>query len=419
MGKQPMTTSINIADGVLEINSLEVRDEATVSYVGRIAPDTRVAAVLNCLQIGARALTFSSDKTGATLLADALKSESNRTQSMLAHVSKTAEESVAKSAKTIEKAVGDLLEDLSKDLNRTLDPANTESIIGKLRIALTTDYQRVTAKVREDLDLANPQSPLSAMRSELEKGDERRHAALAAQLAELLQRLTGKDAARAERTKSTRKGSDFEAATFDFLSAESRPRKDLAISTGTAHGLDQNMVGDFVIEINPSDGQTLKIAVECKNAQKNGARERVRELDKAISNRGAAFGISVVTSSGDVTQAITPFGDDKLIVRISELPDGDGWDFTALGVALECARWKALMARSTIDSLDVIRLDSDIDSALAIINSFTEVKKRITAGKTHLDGISEFLDDMKRQLVTVLQRIRETVETAHPKSEAA
>ena len=257
------------------------------------------------------------------------------------------------------------------------------------------------------------------MRSELEKSDERRHAALATQLAELLQRLTGKDAARAERTKSTRKGTDFEAATFDFLSAESRPRKDLAISTGTAHGLDQNMVGDFVIEINPSDGQTLKIAVECKNAQKNGARERVRELDKAISNRGAAFGLSVVTSSGDVTQTITPFGDDKLIVRIPELPDGDGWDFTALGVALECARWKALMARSTIDSLDVIRLNSDIDSALAIINSFTEVKKRITAGKTHLDGISEYLDDMKRQLVAVLQRIRETVETQHRKPEAA
>jgi hypothetical protein len=414
-----MTTSINITDGVLAINSLEVRDEATVTYIDRISPDARVAAVLNCLEIGARALTFSSDKAGVALLTDALRSESEKTQSLLAHVSQTAELSVAKSRESLEKVVGELLEDLGKDLSKTLDPANTESIIGKLRIALTNDYQRVTAKVREDLDLANPQSPLSAMRCELEKGDERRHAALAGQLAELLQRLTAKDAARAERTKSTRKGSDFEAATFDFLSAESRPRKDLAISTGTAYGLDQNMVGDFVVEINPTDGQTLKIVVECKNAQKNGARERVRELDKAMSNRGAAFGISVVTTSGDVAQAITPFGDDRLIVRIPDLPDGDGWDFTALGIALECARWKALMARSTIDSLDVLRLNSEIDSALAITNSFTEVKKRITAGKTQLDGISEYLDDMKRQLVTALQRIRETVDADHTKPQAA
>ena len=123
-----MTPSINIADGALEINSLEVRDEATVSYVGRIAPDMRVSAVLNCLQIGARALTFTGDKTGASLLADALKSESEKAQSLLAQVSNTAEQSVAKSAETVEKVVSELLEDSARTLiERLIRPIPNQS----------------------------------------------------------------------------------------------------------------------------------------------------------------------------------------------------------------------------------------------------------------------------------------------------
>jgi hypothetical protein len=39
---------------------------------------------------------------------------------------------------------------LRVDLQATLDPAHTSSIIGKLHQALITDYRAVTAKARED-----------------------------------------------------------------------------------------------------------------------------------------------------------------------------------------------------------------------------------------------------------------------------
>ena len=120
-----------------------------------------------------------------------------------------------------------------------------------MRGALLDDYSKVTARVREDLDLANPLSPLSALRSELDKNEERRYAALAGQLGGLLQELYAKAGAKTERSKSTRKGVDFEAATEEFLMDESRPRKDLVRRTTMEYGLDQNMVGDFVVEINP------------------------------------------------------------------------------------------------------------------------------------------------------------------------
>jgi hypothetical protein len=413
-----MIASIRVTDGALTIESLDVSDDVTVNYISQLQPETREAGVVNCLQLGARALAFTGDQAGATLLADSLKSSAESTRALLSQVSKTAEASVAKSTEALEKAVAQQLSDLGKDLEKTLDPGNTASIIGKLRTALLDDYGKVTAKVREDLDLANPLSPLSALRSELDKNEERRYEALATQLGALLKELEAKARAKAERSKSTRKGDDFEVATEEFLTTESRPRKDLVRCTATEFGLDQNKIGDFVIEINPGEAHGVRLVIETKNAQK-GTTELVRELDKAMTNRGAAFGIAVVTDASTVAQAITPYGDDKLIVRVPALAEDDGWDFTALSVALDCARWKAKMGRMTAGSLDINSIEAEISHAFAIVNKFSEVKKKITAGKTHLDDIGEYMADIKRELVTALHRIQETISDADPTKEAA
>ena len=45
--------------------------------------------------------------------------------------------------------------------------------------------------------------------------------------------------------------------------------------------------------------------IESKNAQK-GTTELIRELDRAMKNRGAAFGVSVVSDANAISQAIVP-----------------------------------------------------------------------------------------------------------------
>lgn len=416
-------STVTIIDGVLTMDALTTKDEVSVRYIGALSAEEREQGVINCLQLGARALTFANDQTSTTLLADTfkkeLKTESYAAQQLLSHVAKTAQAAVVKSSETLETAISELLEDLTKDLSRTLDPANAESIIGKLRAALVNDYRGITAKVREDLDPRNVHSPLSALRTELESNQERRHALLSAQLNELLQRLAAKAAAQAERSKSTRKGGDFEAAAHDFLMSDSAARKDLVMYTGKEYGLDQNLVGDFVVEVNPAEAHKLRIVLETKNAQKNGTAERLRELEKAASNRGAVFGISVLASDSEVGRAIQPVGDDKIIVYVQSLPDGSGWDFTALGVALECARFKALMGRRAVGSFDIAKLTAEIDRAFAITNAFADVKRKVSASMTQLDGIADCLDGIKLQLNAALQAIRTLVNDAQPDHEAA
>lgn len=412
-----MSASVATADGVLEIRFLDVTDDIVVTYIDHLEPEARAAGVINCVELGARALTFASDQTGAALLADSLKTSTESHQSLLNEVSRTAEQSVAKSTETIEKAVAKQLAELENELGKKLDPENAASVIGKLRAALLDDYGNVTAKLRRELDLANPQSPLSALRSELLKEEERRYEALREQLNALLQQLAAKAAANAERSKSARKGGDFETAAEEFLMAESGPRKDLARRTTNTFGLDQNQVGDFVVEINPSDSLNARIVIETKNGHR-GITELERELSKAMKNRAAGFGIAVVGDSAIVSQAITAYGDDKLIVRVPALSAGE-WDFTALGVALDCARWKTVMAPLTAGSLDVRRVKADVEAAFKVANRFAAAKQKITASRTQLDGISEYLDDIKRELETLLCRIRDTVSEGRARPEAA
>jgi hypothetical protein len=409
-----MTPQIRVSQQGLTIINLEVTDDVTTAYITGLEPAAQSTGVLNCLHVGARALAFAGDQNGATLLAETMKSSADATKTLLDHVSKTAKQSVEKSAEELPKRIHLELEQLRKELDKTLDPANTQSIIGRFRAALIDDYRKVTAKVREDLDLGNPLSPLAALRSHIDKN----HEVEMKQLSELQQHNAAKAAASAERSKSTRKGNDFEAALEEFLTSESRPRKDLLRRTGTEKGIDDNFVGDFVIEVNPSEATDVRIAIEAKNATRSTT-GLVRELDKAVKNRGALFGISVVTDPSPITQAIVPFGDDKMLVRVSTLADGDGWDMLALTVALEGARWKAIMARATTGELDVKRIQADIEAAIQIVNRVTEVKKRITAGKTHLDGIGEYIDDMRRDLVAVLQRLRNSVADKPSQTEAA
>jgi hypothetical protein len=81
-------------------------------------------------------------------------------------------------------------------------------------------------------------------------------------------------------------------------------------------------------------------------------------------------------------------------------------------MALECARYKAMICRRAAGSFDINRLNADIQQAIAVTNSFAEVKKRITSGKAVLDDITEYVDGLKRQIVAALTRIRDTIAEA-------
>ena len=404
---QPQLT---LADNAVQVDQLRITDPCVYDYLAALGESDRGAGLLNCISVGARAVSFASDRANVGLLTDTMKAAAESASTILEQVAKTTKESVGASTEAVPKHIHVELEKLRADLERTFDPQNAQSIIGRFRQALVADYRQLTQKAKEDLDLANPASPLSALRREIETKMEQKHEAADKKLTELLAQGAAKVAAAAERSKGTRKGGDLETALEDFVSAECRPRKDLCRRTATENGFDGNQVGDFVIEIDPAaaKGPGLRIVLESKNAHRSTA-SLIRELDKAMKNRGAAFGISVVNDPSAITAAIVPYGDDKLLVRVS-LNANDEYDMLALCVALEMARWKSIMGRARNEQhMDLDRINAHVSSAINVLNRFAELKKKLTATKTQIDTIADYGEDIRRDLARELQALRQAV----------
>lgn len=403
-------TTVTVRNDALYIRDLLVSDNCVVGYIAALEPAERIGALQNCLGVGARAISFANDQAGVNVLTNTMNMVADKTSVILENIAKTTKESVGASSEAVPKHVHAELEKLRAELEKTFDPQNAQSIIGRFRQALVSDYRQLTQKAKEDLDLANPASPLSVLRREIEAQLQQKHEAADKKLTELLAQGAAKAATAAERAKGTRKGRDLESVLEEFISSECRPRKDLCRRTATENGFDGNQVGDFVIEVDPAaaKGAGLRIVLESKNANRSTA-ALVRELDKAMKNRGAAFGISVVNDPSTITAAIVPYGDDKLLVRVSQTAD-DEYEMLPLCVALEMARWKAILGRANGDrKMDLDRITAHVTSAINVLNRFVDLKKKLTATKTHIDTIVECSDDIRRDLARELQALRNAV----------
>jgi hypothetical protein len=416
------TSKTHIEANVLYIRDLQVDDRCVVEYVGRFGADAQSSAVGNCLQLGARALSFAADQSGTTILADALKASTETTKTLLQTVGKDARESVTRSAAELPKKLEAVLKLVERDLAKTLDPASASSIVGRLQQTIVGGVTKELAGLADALDVANPKSPFSHLQNNFEK----RQQVIEKQLADLLAQLQAKAAANAMHRRTTAKGVDFEDTIEAYLADESRPRHDAVLRTSRSTGIDGNDAGDIVIEVDKAaaHGPGLKIVVETKDSDMK-LPALVRELDASMRNRGACFGIGVTTNDS-ITRGrsmVVPIGDDKLIVCAPRVND-DEFELLAVGIALEMARWKAIMARiEPGHQMDLNRIHARVESSLNVMHRFAEAKSKLTSIKTSVDGAWEYIQAIRDDLATELRDLRTAIDEElsgpEPRDEAA
>jgi hypothetical protein len=403
-----MKSQIRLDAGRVEVTFLTVDDQCVVEYVAGQAPENQVAAVLNCIQLGARALSYASDQSGTTMLTDAMKQAADGHKELLETVSKQTRDTVLNSAKELPKKLETVLKILQKDLAKTLDPDSAASIVGKLQAALVAGLSKETAKVADALDLQNPASALSRLNALHEKRQEK----LEEQIHKIAEELAARAAAHVVRRKTTSKGFSFEDTLEAYVANESRPRHDVVTRTSRVAGIDGNDKGDITIEVAKAQahGPGLNIVIEAKDSQISFP-ALVRDVEKAMSNRGAVFGIGVTTNP-DITRGsslIIPVGDDKLVVCAP--PVGDE-EFELLGVSLglEMGRWKAIMGRlAPTQHMDLNRINANVSAAFNVMKRFTEAKRKMTSVKTAVDETCEYIDAIRSDLQKELGNLRTAI----------
>ena len=130
-----------------------------------------------------------------------------------------------------------------------------------------------------------------------------------------------------------------------------------------------------------------------------------------MSNRGAVFGIGVTTNP-DITRGaslIVPVGDDKLVICAPQVGDEE-FELLGVSLALDMARWKAIMSRvAPTQTMDLNRINAPVSAAFIVIRRFTEAKKKMTSVKTAVDETWSYLDEIRADVLKELTNLRAAI----------
>jgi hypothetical protein len=400
----------------LVIDALVIEDECVV----RIAREREQAGddpseiVRDAVEIGARVL----DREQAGVQTDFVRAEFERQ-------ARDVEQAFTEKARTVAEHFGRKVDEvfaeesgvLSRQLVRHFDDGSNTAVQNRVK-AMVDDVMR---QAREDLlkqfsagDGTNPLADFktAAVRSvqEASATQERNLLALHGQMAELRQEIQGLRDERqrieevaAEAERGTAKGRTFEETVAAALDEIAQGQGDLSDAVGDTLGAG-GKTGDVVVEV---DGCTLRprgtIVFEVKRKRLSRP-EAVKELDRALEQRGADYAVLVVPGEEQVPaklQALREFNGDKLIVAF----DPEGEDRVGLEVAYKLARARVLMARSEDYGLDTALVRERIERALGALDEARNAKRELTNAGGAIDKARGYVEVLESRVRERLQEI--------------
>jgi hypothetical protein len=206
----------------------------------------------------------------------------------------------------------------------------------------------------------------------------------------------------AEHERSTAKGRPYEEAVTEAIDAIAGAQGDDCDAVGDVAGLGGRK-GDVLVGIEGCSGPPrARIVFEAKNSQVPRKRA-LAELDEAMAQRDAAYGVWVVPSEDKLparTQPLREAGGDKLFVVYD--PEGSP---VALELAYRLARARALMARGEADGLDTGALRAEVEKALGTLEEVRRIKQQLTHATNGIEAAREIVESLDRRVRAHLAQI--------------
>jgi hypothetical protein len=283
------------------------------------------------------------------------------------------------------------------------------------------------ARSREDLmkqfsaaDGANPLADFKAGTIRvLKAAEERQHEtqqALMRQMAELEKQMQALrlekeklEEVEAERERGTAKGRTFEEAVVETVDAIALAQGDVAEAVGDLKEA-TGKVGDIVVAIDACNGPARgRIVIEAKDRRLSKPKA-LEELDRAIAERSADFGVLVVPTDDELPAKLEPlreYNGDKMVVALD--PQAGS---LALEYAYRMARARVLMKRSDADGIDAEAVRSTAERALAALNDERKIKNQLSGAKTGIDKAYGLVEEMSARVRGLLGEIDALVRPA-------
>jgi len=136
------------------------------------------------------------------------------------------------------------------------------------------------------------------------------------------------------------------------------------------------------------------------------------ELDEAMAQRDAAYGVWVVPSEDQLparTRSLREVNGDKLFV-VYDPEEGR----LGLQVAYALARARVLMARGDAEGLDASAVRSEVERALGALEEGRRIRQQLTHAANGVEAAREILDGMERRVKGHLAQVDQMLVDAGP-----
>src|SRR5262245_41651881 len=405
--------AVRALDDRILIERLTVQDERAAQLVRerQAAGQQPAKTVADAIEIGARVL----DREDAAAEVDYVKAEFERQASALRErLTRSLEAGDQQLADRITKAFDSDDGSVPREFQETLQRELAEQRQALLKQFSAedganplTDFKGGVVNALKELG-GRYQSESEANRKRIEQ--------LTREIVELKQQDEADRRVAEAEEAGTRKGRSFEELVHEEFEALAAAQDDVAHHVGDSSSESGGKKGDSVIELGACNGPPLAtVVVEAKNRalSKN---EAWAELNAAITERDADYGVLVVAGEDKVPKGLEELAEyqgNKMIVVL----DRDEPDPLALRLVYRYMRARVLASQADGLQADAAGVRAAAEDARARLKNVNKVRKSLTSITNSADRARDDVDEMVEGVELCIGQIESLISAAEPEDD--
>jgi len=296
---------------------------------------------------------------------------------------------VEKEFKELLKNSESLSNDIKNMIEKTLDVDNNSSSLGKMRVLFEDYFDKRGGKISDLLSPFEEGSPIKKLKEEI-----------FAKIQDLKDELM-KDKAKEEIIEKTSlKGGRFEEEVLESVEDYCSEYEDKVAIVGEILGK-KNKIGDITIDIDGNENK--RIIIECKDSSAYSYKKTSDEINDAIENRGANYGIFLFKSQSQIPSALKPMKITKNHIITSFEDNG-------LYFAVRVAR--LFVEKNTENrqaEIPIAEIQKEVIALNIKLSDFKNIHLKLTQIDNASDYIRKNIERLKNDIEAGLGSIKELI----------
>src|SRR3989344_4258756 len=281
-------TKVKLEEGSIIINEVVVDDINTYKILNDIPESKREDFVKKTIVIGAIGLR----NLYLTENVDYIEKEFRELLKGLESQSKDIKNNLEKEFRELLKNSESQSKDIKNMIEKTLDVDSNSSSLGKMRVLFEDYFDKRKGKIGNLLSPFEEDSPIKKLKDEIFK-----------KIQDLRDELIKEKTMGEMKEKTTLKGGEFEEVVLESIEDFCSEYDDKVIYVGEHQGA-HNKIGDVAVDIHGDENK--RVIIECKDSSSYSHKKTIDEINDAIENRGAKFGIFLFKTKDQIPAALSP-----------------------------------------------------------------------------------------------------------------